>query len=373
VVPGLLVLFKTLQSMPKVLEFLGEVERQRSEAEAGEDRDDPRSMGRGQHPTHLNSLIQTMNIQIAQWEGYRSGSRVNEVVDIQHCPQCKELVQYLLQHLQGRPPYTPLADQRRQIISMARKLFGIEAEGGRDQHKGWMPGKGSLNVGVSRHTGGPGWVCPYKGDWMWRPIGNNEVAFLVRLLVRVSAAVNNFMCLGGGEEPDVTSVFWSVDRATFGALAAIAGYARQREMKVDLRFLAEKQLLMFIAAIGAFMYIIIIASRITITLPSIDINFMASVHQDIPSNKARLNTADTTAPGRAPSAAHNHPGATHAASRQTMAEQSLDLGDSIRNLKLVLHQQLEHHFVRTMLAFAGMCISGISIMVVVLADFLLNA
>jgi hypothetical protein len=49
----------------------------------------------------------------------------------------------------------------------------------------------------------------YHGDWMLRPIASNEVAFLVRLLVGISRAVNSRLGLTGvpippGEEPPET-------------------------------------------------------------------------------------------------------------------------------------------------------------------------
>ena len=49
----------------------------------------------------------------------------------------------------------------------------------------------------------------YHGDWMLRPIASNEVAPLVRVLVRISCAVNSVLQLSRtptppGEEPPET-------------------------------------------------------------------------------------------------------------------------------------------------------------------------
>jgi hypothetical protein len=59
------------------------------------------------------------------------------------------------------------------------------------------------SLGLQRHS----WQdVKYKGDWMRRPIESTEVAFLARLFVRISDAINNTLGLTGPDAVKVSEV-----------------------------------------------------------------------------------------------------------------------------------------------------------------------
>ena len=45
----------------------------------------------------------------------------------------------------------------------------------------------------------------YKGDWMRRPIGSNEIGWLVRLLLKLSDLLNHLLYLDGRQPPSPAS------------------------------------------------------------------------------------------------------------------------------------------------------------------------
>uniref|UniRef100_F6H852 Uncharacterized protein n=1 Tax=Vitis vinifera TaxID=29760 RepID=F6H852_VITVI len=104
----------------------------------------------------------------------------------------------------------------------------------------------------------------YKGDWMKRPISDDEVAWLAKLLVRLSDWLNENLGLSPGENNHLTST-WSyveVSGDVCGPIetmkmvwcsigswllmwgVAVAGLMRKYGLRVNLRMLASKKVVM---------------------------------------------------------------------------------------------------------------------------------
>lgn len=104
----------------------------------------------------------------------------------------------------------------------------------------------------------------YKGDWMKRPISDDEVAWLAKLLVRLSDWLNENLRLSPGENNHLTST-WSyveVSGDVCGPIetmkmvwcsigswllmwgVAVAGLMRKYGLRVNLRMLASKKVVM---------------------------------------------------------------------------------------------------------------------------------
>ncbi|KAF5795805.1 hypothetical protein HanRHA438_Chr08g0355491 [Helianthus annuus] len=102
----------------------------------------------------------------------------------------------------------------------------------------------------------------YKGDWMKRPISNDEVAWLANLLVKLSWWLNDILGLNSWENDDVGPSTWSYVEVSGDAGSKVYGVKdtsrlgreavklmRQHGIRVNLRILASKKivLVLFIA------------------------------------------------------------------------------------------------------------------------------
>ncbi|GFZ01965.1 hypothetical protein Acr_15g0005740 [Actinidia rufa] len=103
----------------------------------------------------------------------------------------------------------------------------------------------------------------YKGDWMKRPISNDEVAWLAKLLVRLSGRLNQSLGLNQGENGrapawsyvevsgDVSDVsgpsetmkvlLYSVGTWFIALCGAAIGFMKKHGLRVNLRMLASKK------------------------------------------------------------------------------------------------------------------------------------
>lgn len=107
----------------------------------------------------------------------------------------------------------------------------------------------------------------YKGDWMRRPISNDEIAWLAKVLIRLSDWLNKNLGLNQAESSEISSpvsyVELSADVAhvcgpsealkvffcTIGSWflffgAASLGFMRKYGLRVNLRILASKKVVM---------------------------------------------------------------------------------------------------------------------------------
>ncbi|XP_059657598.1 uncharacterized protein LOC132304087 [Cornus florida] len=115
----------------------------------------------------------------------------------------------------------------------------------------------------------------YKGDWMKRPIANDEIAWLVKLLVNLSGWLNETLGLNHGESNHVGSTWSYVEIPSdpsnvcgptetmkvvvcciFTWLVTSCGAAvrfmRKHGMRVNLRMLASKKVVTVLLAVAAF-------------------------------------------------------------------------------------------------------------------------
>ncbi|GJV69889.1 hypothetical protein Tco_1485398 [Tanacetum coccineum] len=106
----------------------------------------------------------------------------------------------------------------------------------------------------------------YKGDWMKRPISNDEVAWLANLLVKLSGWLNETLGLCPSENSHVGAATWSYVEVSGGTGANVCGpkdtmrlvlgavctwlitlgreamkFMREHGMRVNLRMLASKK------------------------------------------------------------------------------------------------------------------------------------
>ncbi len=91
----------------------------------------------------------------------------------------------------------------------------------------------------------------YKGDWIRRPVASNEVGLLVRVLVKVSDRVNRTLGLdqqAGQEEEEPETVVQQ------GML-----WARRKQWRVNLRPLAEVQMLGWLGVCVTLAYMVLSA------------------------------------------------------------------------------------------------------------------
>ena len=115
----------------------------------------------------------------------------------------------------------------------------------------------------------------YKGDWMKRPISNDEIAWLAKLLVRLSAWLNENLGLNRAENDQVTPSYSYVEVSndpahvwgpsevlkvfffTIGSWflflgASSVGLMRKYGLRVNLRLLASKKIVMVLVLYAAF-------------------------------------------------------------------------------------------------------------------------
>lgn len=83
----------------------------------------------------------------------------------------------------------------------------------------------------------------YKGDSFDRPICSNEVALLVRLLVRWSNSINTYLGLNGGTCQSFD------DKHTHWIVVALQNWANRNQLRINLRPLAEVQSLGWLAGL----------------------------------------------------------------------------------------------------------------------------
>ncbi|KAG2501874.1 hypothetical protein HYH03_000372 [Edaphochlamys debaryana] len=88
------------------------------------------------------------------------------------------------------------------------------------------------------------WLDLYKGDPLLRPIASNELAFLVRPLVRASVRIN---CLLGLDRPYAAGEEEADPPEHLGQAALL--WARRRKIRVNLRIFAEVQTLAWLAGL----------------------------------------------------------------------------------------------------------------------------
>lgn len=105
---------------------------------------------------------------------------------------------------------------------------------------------GAADAPASAHAPAREAASKYRGDWSRRPIGSNEVGLLVRPLILVSDWVNHRMGLTGPLPS------WADGDRAVPAARLVLGWARANGLRVSLRFLAEKQVLAWIALLWVF-------------------------------------------------------------------------------------------------------------------------
>ncbi|KAK1378218.1 Transcription factor MYB82-like [Heracleum sosnowskyi] len=109
----------------------------------------------------------------------------------------------------------------------------------------------------------------YKGDWMNRPISNDEIAWLAKLVVTLSCWLNEILGLNHSDNTNTEGAAWSYVRVSEGTghadtmkvtassfcvwLVSVAGaitkFMRGHGMRVNLRILASKQILMLLLVV----------------------------------------------------------------------------------------------------------------------------
>lgn len=109
----------------------------------------------------------------------------------------------------------------------------------------------------------------YKGGWLNRPIFNDEIAWLAKLLVTLSSWLNESLGLNQSENTNTEGPVWSytevskdtghadtmkVSASSFGAwLVSVIGatpkFMRSHGMRVNLRILASKQIVMLLLVV----------------------------------------------------------------------------------------------------------------------------
>ncbi|XP_078448123.1 sphingomyelin phosphodiesterase isoform X2 [Wolffia australiana] len=117
-----------------------------------------------------------------------------------------------------------------------------------------------------KHPGGPKWAeVKYKGDWMRRPISEGEVAWLARLLINISARLNEWLgldpvatgvCMTGSKVMDLGAaagprdILWMVLTLVscwLGSLGqTLAHCLNKRRARINLRPLASKKLVLVV-------------------------------------------------------------------------------------------------------------------------------
>ncbi|ONK56697.1 uncharacterized protein A4U43_C10F11770 [Asparagus officinalis] len=107
----------------------------------------------------------------------------------------------------------------------------------------------------------------YKGDWMRRPISDNEVAWLARILIRLSDFLNDFLgldhrvCNGEPDGPNFVDVpresgYVGGSKEAMAMVLSYIGssvswtvkFMRGRGMRINLRVLASKKFVMVLVA-----------------------------------------------------------------------------------------------------------------------------
>lgn len=115
----------------------------------------------------------------------------------------------------------------------------------------------------------------YKGDWMKRPISNDEVAWLAELLVRLSDWLNEHLGLGlsvatennhpsskwsyvevsgdvCGPIETMKTVWYCISSWILTWVMAVAGLMRKYGVRVNLRMLASKKVVMVLLLTALF-------------------------------------------------------------------------------------------------------------------------
>lgn len=131
----------------------------------------------------------------------------------------------------------------------------------------FIPGRGEAFTPKYPGVGKRVWAAVgYKGDWMKRPISDNEVAWLAKLLIKLSDWLNDSLGLDQAEDSDYASGPTYVEvnprvlvrgpkEAAHLAVAfivsscvllaqAVLRFMRAHRMRVNLRFFASKKLVM---------------------------------------------------------------------------------------------------------------------------------
>lgn len=147
--------------------------------------------------------------------------------------------------------------------NLTLKDFPVVAEAGQNRHPRKDIFKPRL-IGDGKQTD-----RKYKGDWMNRPISNDEIAWLAKLLVTLSNWLNETLGLNQSENTNTEDPAWSyvevpkdtghadtmtVTASSFGAwLVSVIGrilkFMRGHGMRVNLRILASKQIIMLLLVV----------------------------------------------------------------------------------------------------------------------------
>lgn len=84
----------------------------------------------------------------------------------------------------------------------------------------------------------------YKGDWMKRPVSSYEIPVLMRFWVRVSERANTVL---GLDQHEGAAWLHASDNFALRVLAALLAMAKQKNLRVNLRFLSSKWISLMLA------------------------------------------------------------------------------------------------------------------------------
>lgn len=246
-VRNLVIVLRALDASPGLVDLMKDAE----EAYAKHLND---SNAYGQPAHSLTEFMPLLASQLDTWEIRQEGSSPD--FNLFSSERVKKMLHALLVRIHSDAVHklpTAVSERYRNLLKDSiKQVFGYEVsnaslESLEEQHSAGLEYFGDKRAWcLPKHS----WKdVAYRGDSFDRPICSNEVAWLVRILVRWSNLINARLGLGGGtdQREDDKRAHWIV--------AAIRKWANRRQLRVNLRPLAEVQSMGWLAGLGLIVFL----------------------------------------------------------------------------------------------------------------------